>query len=318
MRSRLCRLEVLLLISVMMLSFLIACTSSPAAETSLPANMESFPLETIDQDARNIRIEKIPEKIISLAPSNTEILYALHLKDQLVGVTEYCNYPEAAREKPKVGGYSTIDIEKVTEIQPDLILATNIHKKEVTPKLESLGFTVLTIDPKSIDEVLEAFTLLGLCTGKKDEAAYLVTDMQNRIKAVTDKTSALTEAQKPRVFYVLWYDPLATVASGTRVHDLIVKAGGKNIAGDLSGYADISLEAVISMNPQVIIADVGHGSREDMNYQYVLTEKRFKDIEALRNNRVHGIDSDIVSRPGPRIIEGLESFAQLIHPELFP
>ncbi|MBA7682221.1 Vitamin B12-binding protein [subsurface metagenome] len=205
-----------------------------------------------------------------------------------------------------------------TEIEPDLILAANIHKGEVIPQLERLGFTVLALDPKTLDEVLEAINLIGRFTGKTEEAAQLTAEMENRIKAVTDKTSALSEKQRPSVFYVLWYDPLSTVAPGTRIHDLLVKAGGKNIAGGLSGYPDISLEAVISMNPQVIIADVGHGSGEELNYQYVLTEKRFKDIDARRSNRIYKIDSDLVSRPGPRIIEGLESFAKFIHPELFP
>ncbi|MBC8477509.1 MAG: cobalamin-binding protein [Dehalococcoidia bacterium] len=296
-----------------------ACTQITGEEPAmLPAGGEAFPLEIVDQAGRAVRIEKSPEKIISLAPSNTEILYALGLEDRLVGVTEYCDYPEAARQKPKVGGYSTVDIEKVVDAEPDLIFATNIHKDEVTPRLEGLGLTVVTLDPTNVEEVMEAINLMGRVAGKGEAASHITAEMEGRVKAVTDKTSALSDEQRPRVFYVLWYDPITTVGAGTRINDLIVKAGGNNIAGDLPDYPNMSLEAVISMNPQVIIADVGHGSREDMNYQYVLTEKRFKDIEALRNNRVHGIDSDIVSRPGPRIIEGLESFAKLIHPELFP
>ena len=318
MRSNLGKLGGLCLVFIMLLSLISACTSSPTEELAPPVGASPFPLEMTDQAGRIVSIEKIPEKIISLAPGNTEILYALGLEGRLVGVTEYCGYPEAAKEKPKIGGFSTVDIERVVEIEPDLILAANIHKGEVIPQLERLGFTVLALDPKTLDEVLEAINLIGRFTGKTEEAAQLTAEMENRIKAVTDKTSALSEKQRPSVFYVLWYDPLSTVAPGTRIHDLLVKAGGKNIAGGLSGYPDISLEAVISMNPQVIIADVGHGSGEDLNYQYVLTEKRFKDIDARQSNRIYKIDSDLVSRPGPRIIEGLESFAKFIHPELFP
>ncbi len=318
MQSKLGKFGGLCLVSLIILSLISACTPAPVEEPAPAATASPFPIEVIDKAGRVVKIEKMPEKIISLAPSNTEILYALGLENRLVGVTEYCDYPEAAKAKPKIGGFSTVDIEKVVEFQPDLILAANIHEGEVIPQLERFGLTVLAIDSKTVDEVLESINLIGKFTGKAEEAARLTAEMESRIKAVTDKTAALSEEQKPRVFYVLWYDPLSTVAPGTRIHDLIVKAGGKNIAGGLSGYPDISLEAVISMNPQVIIADVGHGSHEELNYQYVLAEKRFKDIDACRNNRIYKIDSDLVSRPSPRIIEGLESFAKFIHPELFP
>jgi iron complex transport system substrate-binding protein len=296
-----------------------ACTQITGEEPATPpTGGDVFPLEIVDQVGRAVRIEKSPEKIISLAPSNTEILYALGLEDRLVGVTEYCDYPEAARQKPKIGGYSTVDIEKVVDTEPDLIFATKIHKDEVTPRLEGLGLAVVTLDPANVEEVMESINLIGRVTGKGEAASHLTAEMEGQVKAVTDKTSALAEGQRPRVFYVLWYDPITTVGAGNRINDLIIKAGGNNIAGDLPDYPDMSLEAVISMNPQVIIADVGHGSGEDLNYQYALSEERFKDIDARQNNRVYKIDSDLVSRPGPRIIEGLESFAKFIHPELFP
>lgn len=318
MRGKLGKSGGLCLVFIMLLSLIWACTSSPAEAPAPPVAASPFPLEMTDQAGRIVSIEKIPEKIISLAPGNTEILYALGLEDRLVGVTEYCNYPEAAKEKPQIGGFSTIDIERVVEIEPDLILAANIHEDELMPQLERLGLTVLTLDPKTIDEVLKAVDLIGRFTGKTEEASQLTTEMKNRIKAVTDKTATLSEAQRPRVFYILWHDPLMTVGRETRIHELIIKAGGINIARDLGGgYPDMSLEAVISMNPQVIIADVGHGSGEELNYQYVLTEKRFKDIDARRSNRIYKIDSDLVSRPGPRIVDGLEKLAQFIHPELF-
>ncbi|MGB2815509.1 MAG: cobalamin-binding protein [Dehalococcoidales bacterium] len=296
-----------------------ACAQITGEEPAAPpAGGDAFPLEIVDQAGRAVRIEKLPEKIISLAPSNTEILYALGLEDRLVGVTEYCDYPEAARQKPKMGGYSTVDIEKVVDTEPDLIFATNIHKDEITPRLEGLGLTVITLDPTNVEEIVEAINLMGRVMGKGEAASHITAEMEGRVKAITDKTAALAEEQKPRVFYVLWYDPITTVGAGTRINDLIVKAGGNNIAGDLPDYPYMSLEAVISMNPQVIVADVGHGSGEDLNYQYALSEERLKDIDARRNNRVYKIDSDLVSRPGPRIIEGLESFAKFIHPELFP
>lgn len=318
MGSRLGKLGGLCLVSIMLLSLIWACTLAPTETPAPPVAASPFPLEMTDQADRIVRIAKLPEKIISLAPSNTEILYALGLEDRLVAVTEYCNYPEAAKEKPQIGGFATIDIEKVVEIQPDLILATNIHKDEVMPQLERLGLTVLTLDPKTVDEVLEAIDLIGRFTGKTEEASQLTTEMKNRIKAVTEKTATLSEAQRPGVFYILWHDPLMTVSAETRIHELIIKAGGINIARDLEGgYPTMSLEAVIMANPQVIIAGSGHGSSQDLPFQFALTEPRLAEIAARQNDRVYEIDSDLTSRPGPRIVDGLEKLAQFIHPELF-
>ncbi len=296
-----------------------ACTQITGEEPAAPpAGGDAFPLEIVDQAGRAVRIEKSPEKIISLAPSNTEILYALGLEDRLVGVTEYCDYPEAARQKPKVGGFSTVDIEKVVDIEPDLIFATNIHKDEITPRLEGLGLTVVTLDPTNLAEVVEAISLMGRVTGKREAASHITAEMESRVKVITDKTAALTEEQKPRVLYILWHDPLMTVGKEARIHELIHTAGGMNIARDLAEeYPKISMEAVIMANPQVIIAGSGHGSGQDVPVLFALTESRLAEVEARLYNRVYEIDSDLTSRPGPRVVEGLKQLAEFIHPELF-
>jgi len=206
----------------------------------------------------------------------------------------------------------------VVEIQPDLVLATEYHKAEVIPGLERLGLTVLTLDPRNLDEVLEAITLAGKCTGKEDEASQLVTEMENRVNAITEKTAGLAEAERPWVFYIVYRDPLMTVGSDTLIHELIVKAGGINIAQDLTGdYPTIGLEAVIAANPQVIVASYGHGSVEDLPLHFALTEPRLSDVDARVSNQIYGIDPDLISRPGPRIADGLELLAKMIHPEIF-
>lgn len=311
-------LAALYLVLAMLVSLLAACTPV-SEELPLPdAKVSTFSLEVTDQAGRVVRIEKMPEKIISLAPSNTEIVFALGLADRLVGVTEFGDYPEAAKDKPKIGGFNTIDIEKVVAIEPDLILATNIHQKEVIPALERLGLTVLTLDPKTLDEVLESITLLGRATGKQEAAAQLVAEMSNRIKAVTDKTANLPEAQRPRVFYVMWHEPLMTVGSDTRIHELIGLAGGINIAQEIGeGYPTMSLEAVIQANPQVIVAGSGMGEGAKLPFQFVVTESRLKDVDARINNRIYEINTDLIGRPGPRIVEALEQLAKMIHPEIF-
>ena len=297
-------------ISIILLSLIVACTA-PADEAA------PSPIEVTDQLGRVVKLEKIPERIISLAPSNTEILFALGLEDRVVAVTDYCNYPPEVQEKPRVGGFTTTNIEKVVAYSPDLILAAQIQEKKIIPVLEGKGLTIVALDPKTLDEVLESITLVGEVTGKKEEASRLVAGMRNRIKAVTDKTDSLPEAQRLRVFYITWHDPLMTPGSGTRHNELIRMAGGTNIAQDLTGYAAISLEAIIEANPQVIIAGVGMGSGEDLPFQYVRTESRLRHVDARINNRVYSIDVDLAGRPGPRITDALEKFAEFIHPELF-
>jgi len=309
---------IFLTVSVVMVGFLGACT--PATEQPVPPVQSklAFPVDITDQMGRQVRIEKMPESIVSLAPGNTEIIYVLGLEEKLVGVTEFCDYPEAAKGKPKVGGFSIVDIERVIEIQPDLVLAADIHKDEVIPQLEGLGLTVLALAPKTLGEVLDAIILVGKCTGQQEEAIHLVTEMGNRIKAITDKTRNLTQADRPRVFYIMWHEPLMTVGSDAQIHELIELAGGINIAQDLGeGYPTMNLEAVIIANPQVIVAGTSHGEGANLPYQFVLTEERLGDVDALVNGHVYEINTDFVGRPGPRMVDGLEQMARIIHPEIF-
>jgi len=295
---------------VVILSLLVACAAP--TEKATPS-----PIEIADQLGRTVKLEQVPERIVSLAPSNTEILFALGLGDKVVGVSDYCNYPPEVQEKPSIGGFSTPNIEELVSLSPDLILAASIHEKRIIPVLEEKGMTVFALNPKTLDEVLESITLVGGITGEDEEASRLVAGMRDRIKAVTDKTEGLSQEQKTRSFYVVWHEPLMTSGSGTLQDELIVKAGGINIARDLVGYAGISLEAMIQANPEVIIAGAGHGSGEVLPLEYVKTEPRLRNVDARIDNRVYAIDADLASRGGPRIVDALEQFAELIHPELF-
>jgi len=310
MVRRLLNFVMLGLVPVVFVSLLSACTA-PELET------ETSLIEITDQLGRTIRIEKVPERIISLAPSNTEIIFALGLADRIVAVTDYCDYPEEVKGKTSIGSFNTPNIEEIVALSPDLILATSIHEESIIPQLENGGLTVLALDSKTIDDVLEAITIVGEVTGQTAEASRLTGQMRNRIKAVTDKTENLAESERPRVFYAVWYDPLMAAGTGTFQSDLIKKAGGKNIAKELEGWATISLEAVITTNPEVMIAGAMTDASADLNFQFVKTESRLENTDARKNGFIYAIDSDITSRPGPRIVDGLEQFAGFIHPELF-
>ena len=270
----------------------------------------------VDDIGRTVQINGIPQRIISLSPSNTEMVYALGLQDKLVGVTSYDNYPPDAKNKPVVSDYSTVDLEKIVKAKPDLVLADSIHKNDTIPALEKLGITVYAMTPNNIDGIFNEIKALGQITGKTQAADILVSSLKTRIQAVADKTVKLTDFEKPRVLFITWYDPIWTAGSDTMIQYLINEAGGANIASDLNGYATITLESVIQRNPQVIIVMSGTGTQNE-SLDYIMSNEQFKSTDAVKNGRVYEIDADIFGRTTPRIVDGLETLAKLIHLELF-
>ncbi|MBN2076804.1 MAG: cobalamin-binding protein [Dehalococcoidales bacterium] len=312
MKNRVWQVVAFVIVLVLSTGVFAACNSSEPEEEKVTT------IEVTDMIGRTVSLEGIPEKIISLAPSNTEIIFALGLGDKLVGVTEFCDYPEEAKEKPKVAGFADADIEKILAADPDVIFITStMHVDEILPSLENYGMTVVVIDPRTLDEVLDSYTIIGEVTGTSKKAAEIVNSMSARIKAVTDKTEELTVDQKPRVFYVMWHEPLMTAGGDTRIHELIEKAGGTNIFADTVGYPTIDLETLVEADLQVIIAGSGMGEGDDAPFTFAKTESRLEDSEARKNNRIYEINTDLVGRPTERMIDGLEQLAAMIHPELY-
>ena len=286
----------------------------PAEETKPePEELPDFPLTVVDDLDREVTNEKMPQRIISLAPSNTEILFALGLGDKVVGVTQYCDYPEAAKSKPRVAGYSTPALEKVVSLEPDLILADAIHEKTVLLALEKQGLTVIVVAAKSLDTVLEDITLVGRILGKSKAAARLVDGLSDRIEAVTTKTRGLALKERPRVLHVIWHDPIWTMGSDTFINDLIQKAGGVNIfADEFKKSRVVSMEAVVDRNPQVILVS-GMGTTQNLIYNSIKGDPRLDRVEAIVNERIYRLDGDLCERTGPRIVDGLEQVAKLMH-----
>jgi len=273
-------------------------------------------IEITDQAGRVVTLDAIPQRIVSLAPSNTEILFALGLNDSIVGVTDWCDYPPEALEKDSIGDFYPPNIEAIVAMEPDLAVAANIHKDEYVPQMESLGLKVIVLDPKTVDEVIDAIAIAGEATGTEDAASQLAEDMQARIDDVQSLVSGLSEEEIPRVFYVIWHDPLMTVGNDTLQDEVIQLAGGQNIFDDLSGYPVVDLETILDRDPQVIIVGSGHDVEQDATFQWVQNEARLRDTEAAREGMIFKIDADLVDRPGPRIVDGIEEMLELIHPEL--
>jgi iron complex transport system substrate-binding protein len=283
--------------------------------TDTPAPTEPpspYPMTITDGAGREVTIEAEPQAIVSLAPSNTEILYALELGDRIVGVTEFCNYPSEAAEKPKVGGFSDVDTEKLVAQDPDLVLVANLHVGEVVPALEQLGLTVAVVAPPDVPAVLESIKLVGQITGKDAEAAALTAEMQERIDAVAQ---AVEGQEKPRVFWEVSSD-LWTAGPGSFINDLIVRAGGENIAADAeSAWAQLSNEAIIAADPEIVfLADHPFGESAET----VAARPGWDAISAVANDRiVEVVDTDMFSRPGPRVVDALEMAAKALHPDAF-
>jgi iron complex transport system substrate-binding protein len=274
----------------------------------------------VDGLGRSVKLTAVPQRIVSLAPANTEMLFAIGLGEEVVGVTEFANYPEEASTREKVGGYSDVDLEKLISLQPDLVVADGIqHESEIIPALERLDVPVIALNPITLEEVLADMELLGLVTGNEKQASNLVASLEDRISSVTDVLHGVDFSEKPDVLFVVWHDPIWTSGMGTLANDLMGKAGGRNIASEVIGYGTISLESVVSRAPDVIVVVGGHGEGEDLPFQWVMSDSRLKDVPAMAGSspNVYQVDADITTRPGPRIVDGLELLAELIHPELF-
>lgn len=289
-------------------------------QTPLVERGGGFPLEVEDDFGRVVVVEGCPKRIVSLAPSNTEVLFALGLGERVVGVTKYCDYPPEVLRLVRegritvVGGYADPSIERIVALKPDLVLAATTVQLKVVRLLEGKGLVVVALAPKSVEDILRDIRLVGKITCRVEEAEKLVEDMEARIKSVLEKVRHAT--YRPRVYYEIWHNPLMSAGPGTWIDELIRLAGGENIFSDAKvKYPEVSSEAVIRRNPEVIIVKVGYmgGVAKDEIGRRV----GWSVIDAVKNDRIYEVDEDIVIRPGPRIVEGLEVLAKILHPELF-
>ena len=230
-----------------------------------------------------------------------------------MAVSDYSDYPPEAATRPKVG-YIRVDIERVIGYNPDLVLATGAQRQQVTPQLRQRGLKVITLDPKNLENVFDNILLVGRATGQTAAAEKLVADLKARVEQIESRVRQT--GTRPRVFFEL-DKSLFTVGPGSFIHDLIVRAGGENIAGDADRpYPQLSLEVLLQRDPEVIIiTDIGQYGGETP--ESVRARPGWQSVSAVRNNRVVPINPDLVNRPGPRIVDGFEAIARALHPEAF-
>lgn len=288
--------------------------SAEKPEVSAPAPVENEnTLLTIKDDfGRTVTLEAAPERIISLAPSNTEILYALGLGEKVVGVTSYDDYPAEALEVEKIGDFNGINLEKIVELQPDLVVNYGPGNEEENARLEEAGINYVGFEPESIDAVIDTITRIGQLTGASDQAKILADEMSIKRDEILSKIEG---AESKTVFYEIWHEPLMAAGTGSFMDELMTMAGGENIAKDAEGeYPQFDLEQLVERNPEVYLTSA---DLPEKTVESIIARPGFENIEAIMNGNVYVLDANIMSRPGPRIIEALEIIAKAIHPEKF-
>ena len=266
----------------------------------------------VDDHHTTLTLAAPPKRIISLAPNVTEILFSLGLGPEVVGVSSFSNYPRAAAKLPVVYSYSGPNLEKILALKPDLLISAAIVPQTVVTKLRALHLKVLVTDPSDLKGILHDIILVGDAAGVPGTATKEVAGLQRRIDAVTRVVAPLNS--RPTVFYEL-DKTLYTVGHGSFMDALITMAGGANIAGGVSNpYPQLSAEKVIAADPQVILlGDAAYGITPAM----VAARPGWSAISAVQDHHVYPFNDDLASRPGPRIVDGLERLARLLHPGAF-
>lgn len=266
----------------------------------------------VDQVGRSISVPARPERIVSLMPSLTEIVFDLQRGDLLVGATQFATEPEAAGALPRVGSYLHLDIERIAALRPDLCLAARDgNPAHMIRRIEELGIPVFALDPRTLPEIVESVLLLGDLLHARQRAAKIVREMEEKMAVVAERVNA--SADRPSVFFQIDAAPMISAGSGTFIDTLISAAGGRNLAGSAAGYPRFSWEDILTMGPEVvIIASMAGGyTEEELLGQWL----RWPEIPAVRNGRVHVVDADLFDRPVPRLADGLVRLAALLHPK---
>jgi iron complex transport system substrate-binding protein len=282
---------------------------SPSAAAATP-----FYKEFVDETGRAVRVPQPVQRIISLAPSLTETVYALGLQDRLVGDTDYCDFPPDAQKKTKVGGAINPSLEEIAALRPDLVLVIkSLNRPETVHSLDSLGIPSYATDPHTVNEIISSTERLAQVLGVPEAGTTLGVDLNHHL---TDLHQRLSGVSPSRVLFIVWSDPLISVGKGTFIADALKLAGATSIVDAAQDWPQMSLEEVVRLQPDFLVFADSHSDNGRTQFDVLAERPGWRGLEAVRNRRF-AVISDAVNRPAPRIVSAIEDLARQLHPEAF-
>jgi iron complex transport system substrate-binding protein len=292
---------------------LLAVTLQAQASTTLRPSSPAL-REVTDETGRTIRIPEDVHRIVSLAPSLTETIYALGLEDRLVGDTDYCDFPPEARKKPKVGGALNPSLEAIAALHPDLVLVTkSFNRLETVEALETLGIPSYATDPHTVDAIVASTQRIAGVLGAPVAGSALAKDLEQRIAAIHEHIAALP---RRRVLFIVWTEPLISIGKDTFIADALQHAGAVSVVDSSQSWPQVNLEEVVRLQPEFLVFAESH-SQATLNTPAALENlPGWRILDAVRNHRF-AVVSDAVNRPAPRIVSAIDDLARQLHPEAF-
>jgi iron complex transport system substrate-binding protein len=297
---------------VLIASLFAALALPAAAQISTPAPAQSS--EVIDEVGRRITIPAEARRIVSLAPSITETIYALEAQNRLVGVTDYCDYPPQAQSKQHIGGPINPNLEQIVTLHPDLVIATRQgNRLETVEALTRLGIPVYATDPKSVEEVIESTRRLGGILGARERGDALALELRARLAEIRRRVAA----QPPRrVFFVVWADPLISIGKNTFLADALRRAGAESVVETTQDWPRLSIEEVLRQQPEYLVFSSTHFEEAARTVEDLRERPSWRALDAIRDRRI-AVISDAINRPSPRLVDAIEQLARQLHPETF-
>lgn len=271
-------------------------------------------IEFTDEIGRKVLVPQPVRRIVSLAPSLTETIYALGAQDRLVGDTDYCDYPPAALAKPKVGGAINPSLEHIVALRPDLVLVTkSLNRLETVVALEQLGIAAYATDPRSVQDVITSTAKLADLIGARDAGAALAADLRVRLSELKHLVGALPPK---RVLFVVWAEPLISVGRDTFIADALRRAGAESVVQSSQSWPHVNLEEIVRLQPEVLVFASSHSETVARDLDALAQLPGWRNLAAARNRRF-AVISDAVNRPAPRLISAIEQLARQLHPQAF-
>ena len=303
-----------IVLSIMLLIAFTGCQQQAAAtpdQAGQPA--AGTKLEITDLKGRQITLDKVPERIVSLSPANTEILFAVGAGSKVVGVTSFCDYPAEVSNVEKIGTFEGPNLELIQKAKPDVVLAGGYIQEDLIASLEQLNIPVISTEATDFNSIFDSIALIGKVSGNEEKAAAVVKEMKDKIASIHDKVKDQTPKS---VFYVVWTDPLTTAGSGTFINDVIKAAGGVNTAEKVEYWAKYSTEELVKDNPEYLLSSK-HATNEGVTEAFYKESPIFKNLDSVKNNKIYLMsDDNIIARPGPRIVLAIEEMAKVLHSDI--